>query len=545
MKTARFGPSAAEWLLMTGAGMLLAALAAADGWLWWMDQLLYDAALMARHESAILSIEGARPGSVVIFLPSWVGAGIAAFLVAGLMLALVHLSARAGLVASLGLGAGVVLVAVVGLHAGGWWFGPAPALMASVLAYPLWSWRRLEAVQCYLDAECRALEQDAAALGLPFHGRCPILVDAYAQRIHLVRRGAQRQRDMRRFIADTLEHLPIGVLVIDPSDRIVLHNAQSRRLLQASEGQDLLAALRNLPWPAHLPLRDGLPDSSGEAAVSQLKLTPDGPSHLLVSVASLSPEPHCRSGWVIGLADVTGMHEAQRGREDTMHFLSHDLRAPLASILTLIDAYQDDPARQSAQIPRISRYARSALDLADGLFRLVRAEGVDPKDFVELDLAGLVDSAADEVWPQANARSIRLLVDTRDAEREESIVRGDFSLLRRAVINLLTNGIKYGKAGTALTLILNAEGPDWVIRVRDQGEGIPPEALPRLFQRFSRVAGEGPDHPAGVGLGLVIVKTVAERHGGSVAVDSTQGEGSTFTLRLPLRSLSAGQQATL
>ena len=222
-----------------------------------------------------------------------------------------------------------------------------------------------------------------------------------------------------------------------------------------------------------------------------------------------------------------------------MHFLSHDLRAPLASILTLIDGYRDDPALQAEQIPRIGRYARSALDLADGLFRLVRAEGSDPKDFVELDLAGLVDSAADEVWPQANARGIRIEVDTRDAEQEEAIVRGDFSLLRRAVINLLTNAIKYGNAGSRVAVSLKAQGTDWIIRVSDQGAGIPAEALPRLFRRFSRIVEEGRDKPSGVGLGLVIVKTVAERHGGSVSVESQAGEGSTFELRLPLRSHAA------
>lgn len=230
------------------------------------------------------------------------------------------------------------------------------------------------------------------------------------------------------------------------------------------------------------------------------------------------------------------MHEARRSREDTMHFLSHDLRAPLASILTLIEGRDVSPEQQVVQIPRIARYARSALDLADGLFRLVRAEGSDPKDFVELDLAGLVDSAADEVWPQAHARGIRVDVDTHDADNEEAIVRGDFSLLRRAVINLLTNAIKYGAPDSTVSVHLQADGGDWLIRVRDQGAGIPSEALPRLFKRFGRVGGDGPAHPSGVGLGLLIVKTVAERHGGTVTVESTPGQGSAFEMRLPLRT---------
>ena len=87
-----------------------------------------------------------------------------------------------------------------------------------------------------------------------------------------------------------------------------------------------------------------------------------------------------------------------------------------------------------------------------------------------------------------------------------------------------------------VTVSLSAEGSDWVIRVGDEGEGIPADALPRLFRRFSRIVDEGRDKPSGVGLGLLIVKTVAERHGGSVAVDSQLGQGSTFELRLPLRS---------
>ena len=114
-------------------------------------------------------------------------------------------------------------------------------------------------------------------------------------------------------------------------------------------------------------------------------------------------------------------------------------------------------------------------------------------------------------------------------------MRGDFSLLRRAVINLLTNAIKYGSPDSTVSAELAAEGADWVIRVRGQGAGIPPDALPRLFKRFSRIVEEGRDRPSGVGLGLLIVKTVAERHGGNVSVESTPGVGSMFEIRLPLR----------
>lgn len=480
-----------------------------------------------------------RRGAAVMPLSPWVSAAVATVMVVVVMLILLYAEARTGLLASFILGASAVLLAGLGLHLGGWWFGPAPAVLGCVLAYPLWSWRRLESAQRYLDAELIALEREGTPLGLPVDEDGRTAADPLERRIHIVRRAAQHQRDVRRFIADTLEHLPIGVVVIDQMDHVILHNERARHLLRAFRNDALLSALRGLPWPTYLPMRDGLPDVSGFSGTRQFELTPDKKRYLLVSVADLFSESSNRPGRVIGLADVTAMHEAQRSREDTMHFLSHDLRAPLASILTLIDGYRDDPVLQAGQIPRIARYARSALDLADGLFRLVRAEGSDPKDFVELDLAGLVDSAADEVWPQANARGINIDVDTRDAEKEEAIIRGDFSLLRRAVINLLTNAVKYGNAGSRVSVSLKAEGTDWVIRVRDQGEGIPADALPRLFKRFSRIVDEGRDKPSGVGLGLIIVKTVAERHGGNITVDSQVGVGSTFELRLPLRGQTA------
>ena len=476
-----------------------------------------------------------RAGQAVDPLPAWVAALLGAVFVVLLMLTLLYAEARTGLLASFLLAALAVLLAGIGLHLGNW-FGPAPAAVGCLLAYPLWSWRRLEATQRYLDAELIALEREGSPLGLNRATTGLTAADPLEQRIRIVRQAAQHRRDVRRFIADTLEHLPIGVVVIDQTNRVILHNERARHLLGAFRSEALLSALRELPWPPYVPMRDGLPDLSGFAGIRQFELTPDKKHYLLVSVADLVTDTSSQPGRVIGLADITMMHEAQRSREDTMHFLSHDLRAPLASILTLIDGYSGTPAEQVAQIPRIARYARSALDLADGLFRLVRAEGSDPKDFVELDLAGLVDSAADEVWPQAHARGIRIDVDTRAAEEEEAIVRGDFSLLRRAVINLLTNAIKYGAANSTVSVSLSAEGPDWVIRVSDQGAGIPADALPKLFKRFSRIVDEGRDKPTGVGLGLLIVKTVAERHGGNVTVESQAGQGSTFELRLPLRN---------
>ena len=349
-----------------------------------------------------------RAGQAVDPLPAWVAALLGAVFVVLLMLTLLYAEARTGLLASFVLAALAVLLAGIGLHLGNW-FGPAPAAVGCLLAYPLWSWRRLEATQRYLDAELIALEREGSPLGLNRATTGLTAADPLEQRIRIVRQAAQHRRDVRRFIADTLEHLPIGVVVIDQTNRVILHNERARHLLGAFRSEALLSALRELPWPPYVPMRDGLPDLSGFAGIRQFELTPDKKHYLLVSVADLVTDTSSQPGRVIGLADITMMHEAQRSREDTMHFLSHDLRAPLASILTLIDGYRGEPAELQAQIPRIARYAgrgpliawvrTAAVRLALDRLREHRREVALPDDEEDLAPAALGGAHGHEPCP--------------------------------------------------------------------------------------------------------------------------------------------------
>lgn len=179
----------------------------------------------------------------------------------------------------------------------------------------------------------------------------------------------------------------------------------------------------------------------------------------------------------------------------------------------------------------VGRYARGALDLADDLFRLARAEAADPKRFVELDPASLVQDAADEVWAAAEQKSIRVKVTT-DCAWDAGLI-GDSGLLRRALANLLDNAIKYSPPRTTVRLNLRDAGEHLLIEVADEGYGIAPENLRQLFTRYARFSAPGQPEARGVGLGLVMVKTVVERHGGRIEVSSTLGEGTAFAIHLP------------
>lgn len=484
------------------------------------------------HANVLQSLIEGR--AVAIVERAWIALA-AGLLAAVLMLALLRGTARTGLLVSAGLIAGT-LAASAGLLIGfDRWFAPTPLLLVGLLAYPLWSWRRLESAQRYIDAELQRLQAEPDVLGLsanPIDRRSP---DSLRGNLELVRAAAQRQRTARRFVEDTLDGLPVGVMVADSRGRVVLTNHRLRLLLALDDAalrdHALGGLLAQLQTRAPIDYAAEIAGLARAGAMLQFECeTPRGLS-LLVSVIGLNHADGI-AGYIASLADTTELQAAQKARDETMRFISHDLRSPLASIVTLLEGPPEPSAPTSEErLGMVARYARGALDLADDLFRLARAEAADPRRFVEVDAAALVQDAADEVWAAAGRKAIRVEVINDCAW--DAAVLGDAGLLRRALINLLDNAIKYSPPRTTVRIGLREADEHLLIEVRDEGFGIAPENLPQLFTRYARFSAPGQPEARGVGLGLVMVKTVVERHGGSIEVDSALGEGTRFTIRLP------------
>ena len=150
-----------------------------------------------------------------------------------------------------------------------------------------------------------------------------------------------------------------------------------------------------------------------------------------------------------------------------------------------------------------------------------------------LDLGEVLLDAVDDLWPQSSARQIAVVAAETDGE---VLVEGDRALLTRALINLVDNAIKYSPAGARVDCAVRIEDGQAVCTVADQGEGMSPAQLANLFKRFHRVRPKGGERIDGVGLGLSFVHAVVQRHGGRIDCASTQGQGATFTVRLPLAS---------
>ena len=252
-------------------------------------------------------------------------------------------------------------------------------------------------------------------------------------------------------------------------------------------------------------------------------------------------------GAVLSFTDMTEIHEKEEAlrraikqREDVVSIVSHDLRNPLGVALAAADLLLDlplDEEKRRRQAEIIRRSGKRMQRLIEDLLDVARIEAgalvVRPS---REELRPILDEAIDLFVEQAESRSIDLSLDVPDGGVE---ARVDRDRIMQALANLLDNAVRLTPEGGAVTVSTYRRDGDWVeISVADTGPGIAPEEVERLFDRFQQ--GEGRDTGA-AGLGLTIVQGVATAHAGRVIVDSEPGEGSTFTLRLPIAGPPLGE----
>jgi CHASE2 domain-containing sensor protein/nitrogen-specific signal transduction histidine kinase len=453
---------------------------------------------------ALMSGRAIRPLSV----PETVALSLAPLWI--LLLGFLRLRPRANMFLGLALMLATLALSAVLLLQARIWAPPAAALAGLVLVYPLWSWRRLEATSAYMLQELRrfADEPDLA----PAAPAQPIGDDVITREVNLMQGAVGRMRELRRFVADTLQGLPDATLVMDLDERVTMANRAADLLFE-----ELIGAL-----PQGLLLSELLAAFEREDEA----LTARGATYQLRRTPLHSTREQA-VGWIVRLTDISALKAASRQREQVLQLLTHDMRSPQVSILALLDSPGEDRPTP-ALAKRIEGYARRTLGLADDFVHLARAESA-VLETEPLNFADLVVEAADDLWPQSSAKGVTVSAGVGDAEY---LIMADRSLMTRALINLIGNAIKYTDAGGRVdcTLSLDAEAGQVICAIADTGRGMPPAQLERLFERFHR--GGAAKSADGVGLGLAFVQTVVERHGGTIACQSAEGRGSTFTLIL-------------
>ncbi len=230
--------------------------------------------------------------------------------------------------------------------------------------------------------------------------------------------------------------------------------------------------------------------------------------------------------------------EANRTKDEFLATLSHELRTPLNAILGWVQVLRSgklDPAAAVRALETIERNSRAQAQLIADLLDVSRIiTGKLRLDFKPVDLRRIIDAALDSVRPAADAKGILLDISIAPLA---SPVLGDADRLQQVIWNLLSNSIKFTARGGRVEVQLREADANAVIRVSDTGIGIRPDFLPYVFDRFRQAEGSITRTHGGLGLGLSIVRHLIELHGGTAEVASEgEGEGATFTVRLPLRA---------
>ena len=235
---------------------------------------------------------------------------------------------------------------------------------------------------------------------------------------------------------------------------------------------------------------------------------------------------------------VEELRRADKAKTDFISTISHELRTPLTSIVGYLEMLNDGyggelTANATSMLDVIDRNSRRLLGLIEDVLTLSRIEsGAFAKgDDVAIDVAGLIQGAAQTFVPSARSKSLDLEVD---APRDAGFVRGDPNQLERVLLNLISNAVKFTPPEGRVSITSYDHEGKVVITVHDTGIGIPVEEQHKLFSRFFRASTAHDQAIQGTGLGLTIVKSIVERHGGTISVQSAVGSGTTVTVELDL-----------
>ncbi|MDX1558207.1 MAG: CHASE2 domain-containing protein [Marinobacter sp.] len=353
-------------------------------------------------------------------------------------------------------------------------------------------------------------------------------------RIERVRVATDRLNHMQQFIRRSFERMPDGIIVTDELGVIRFANGHIEEwfgepmpslaglpLVRLLEGHD---PRETPPW--HETVSDTLTLQQSRTVDLRIR-----EKDFLIHFAPFSLPDNDQQGIIANISDISELREQQRQHREAIDFISHDVRSPLVSQLALIEQLKRDPSHiEQSQLEQLGRLARRSYHLAEEFVQLARAEQLTETRFYECEFLAIVENARDSVSEQAVEKQIQLQLQGT----EDLWLKGNAELLERAVINLITNAVQYSPDGSTVSIQVFRAGHQACLTIADEGSGIDSAELPHLFDRYRRQKSTELAGVHGTGLGLSFVKTVVEKHRGEISVSSEPGEGSSFTLKLPI-----------
>ncbi|WP_143684691.1 HAMP domain-containing sensor histidine kinase [Variovorax sp. KK3] len=445
----------------------------------------------------------------------------------------------------------------------------ASPLCGIVAAYVLWSWRRMNALLLFFRERAERLNAvPAGAFEPPLSARPPTL-DSVARRTNMLDLAIERLTRLQALLTQGMWMLPVPVLICRDNGVVSQSNAAAQTLLapipsapgdtqpsQPDSGTDrlqganlpeLIAGLRKTEIePAHLA--QARPRTIWDRALGHEFTTEQGSIFTLRAVSLDASEAAGTSSraWVVVLNDITTERRAQREREQWFSFLSHDVRSPQVSILSMLALHLDGGSDGDLKLmfDGIGREARRTINLTESFMDMLEAE-TQVYSFQSTVAGAVVLDAIDSIWSAAKARKVTVVPRLGTAERS---LWADPSLITRGLSNLLSNAIRHSPVGGTIYICVESN-PDtdsphgeMLISVQDEGSGMDAAKLDKLMaveeQKTDGVrranGGANPEAGHGWGVGMAIVRTVIARHGGWLDIMSAEMAGTTFLIGLPL-----------
>jgi two-component system phosphate regulon sensor histidine kinase PhoR len=332
-----------------------------------------------------------------------------------------------------------------------------------------------------------------------------------------------------------LSSMTEGVLALDAEGRLLTINSAGAEMLHLDP-----TAAQNLPvseviqdpglkWFINRTL------SNPEPIEGEVEIKDNGRKIFTAHGTSLRDPQGISLGTLVVLHDITQLRQLENTRRDFVANVSHELKTPITSIKgfveTLLAGALREPENAENFLKIIAKQTDRLNEIIDDLLTLSRIEQDAERRQIFLTgqkIKGVLQSAIQVCEAKAAAKGIDIRLTCPDDLRAQI----NPPLLEQALVNLVDNAVKFSEPGRVVRVEAQRQGPQVIIRVRDQGPGIPPEHLPRIFERFYRVDAGRSRKIGGSGLGLAIVKHIARAHGGRVTVASTAGKETIFSLQV-------------
>lgn len=364
-------------------------------------------------------------------------------------------------------------------------------------------------------------------------GEIKVLAEAFNRMAGNLEDFIHQLTGRKRLLETILGSMDDSLIAVDAEGRVMVLNPPAAELFGVSEaqaaGRHLLEVVRH---EGLFHLVDAVLQQ-GQTVRQELTLYTPHEKHFKVHVTPLAAENS--RGAVAVLRDMTDVRRAEQMRREFVANVSHELRTPLTSIAgyveTLLGGAYQDPAVNLRFLGIIQREAERLKKLIEDLLQLSRIESAKGQSApVPVDVAAVASRAANLLATALKERDQQLIYDFPEHLSPALAVEDS---LEQVFLNLIDNAGKYSPPGTSITIRAEEDETHVACSVIDQGTGIPPEALPRIFERFYRVDKARTREVPGTGLGLALVKHLVDGMGGTVEVRSELGKGSRFTVRLP------------